>query len=107
MMKRCVVRSAWGVGRFGSVGATLVVALISGGCKGREVQPPAKAPPVLMAPDVRLIEAGGRVFDLKNQRGNVVLLFFGYTHCPDVCPTTLADFSSLKHRLGPRADRIR
>src|SRR4051812_41382952 len=92
----------------GSVGATLVVVLFAAGCKSREpAQPAAKAPPVLMAPDVRLTEYGGRVLDLTSERGNVVLLFFGYTHCPDVCPTTLADFASLKHRLGERAERVR
>ena len=39
--------------------------------------------------------------------GKVVLLYFGYTHCPDVCPTTLADLAQALHLLGAQADRIR
>jgi len=49
----------------------------------------------------------GRVFDLAQERGNVVLVFFGYTHCPDLCPLTLADFVAVRRRLGPRAERVR
>jgi protein SCO1/2 len=37
-----------------------------------------------------LTEASGRPFQLKDLRGNIVLLFFGYTSCPDACPSTLA-----------------
>jgi protein SCO1/2 len=40
-------------------------------------------------------------------RGNVVLLYFGYTHCPDVCPTTLADWGRAKRALGADTTGIR
>ena len=43
------------------------------------------------APDLRLTDQDGRPFDLASLRGKPVLVYFGYTHCPDVCPTTLAD----------------
>jgi protein SCO1/2 len=59
------------------------------------------------APPMRLVEHGGRVFDLAGQRGKVVLLFFGYTHCPDVCPTTLADWRRVKGTLGGDTARVR
>jgi len=59
------------------------------------------------APAMRLTQDDGAVFDLAEQRGKVVVLFFGYTHCPDVCPTTMADFQSAKRTLGARADRVR
>lgn len=102
-MNKCVVRSAWCVG-----------ALLLAACKARDVRPEAGASSSSNAlrtthyvPEVRLTEYGGRVFDLAAQRGNVVLLFFGYTRCPDVCPTTLADFQGVHHRLGPRADHVR
>jgi protein SCO1/2 len=50
--------------------------------------------------------SGGR-FSLAEQRGSVVLLYFGYTHCPDVCPTTLSDWKRVKSGLGRDASRVR
>jgi len=43
------------------------------------------------APALRLTDQDGRPFDLASLRGRPVLVWFGYTHCPDICPTTLAD----------------
>jgi protein SCO1/2 len=85
---------------------SLGVLLILCACRGREA-PPAATSADHSAPQVHLAEYGGKVFDLKEQRGNVVLLFFGYTHCPDICATTLADFAGVRHRLGPRADQVK
>ncbi len=59
------------------------------------------------APVLRLQRSDGRVFDLAQERGNVVLVFFGYTHCPDICPLTLVNFVGVRRRLGPRAERVR
>jgi protein SCO1 len=47
--------------------------------------------PAVAAPPLRLTDQDGRPFDLAQLRGEPVLVFFGYTHCPDVCPTNLAD----------------
>lgn len=43
----------------------------------------------------------------KDFRGKVVMMYFGYTHCPDVCPTTLAKLSSVIKQLGPQGKDIR
>ena len=43
---------------------------------------------------------------LEDFRGKLVVLFFGYTHCPDVCPTTLADTAAALKTLGPDAARV-
>jgi cytochrome oxidase Cu insertion factor (SCO1/SenC/PrrC family) len=43
------------------------------------------------APDLRLTGSDGRPFDLRSLRGSGVLIFFGYTHCPDVCPATIGE----------------
>jgi protein SCO1/2 len=43
------------------------------------------------APALRLTDQDGHPFDLASLRGQPVLVYFGYTHCPDICPTTLAD----------------
>ncbi len=48
----------------------------------------------------------GREVRLSEFRGKVVLLFFGYTSCPDVCPATLAHLKALVSRLGPAADDV-
>jgi protein SCO1/2 len=46
------------------------------------------------APSLRLTDGNGDPFDLASLRGRPVFVYFGYTHCPDVCPSTLADLRS-------------
>lgn len=55
---------------------------------------------------VSLPEAGGGSFAFTAAPGRVLLAYFGYTSCPDVCPTTLADLKVAFADLGPRADRV-
>ena len=59
------------------------------------------------APDFTLTDQDGHPFRLSSLRGEVVLLFFGYTHCPDVCPTTLANFRRVHELLGADARDVR
>jgi protein SCO1/2 len=59
------------------------------------------------APAVTLHRADGAPFSLRDQRGDVVLVFFGYTHCPDMCPTTLSDWARVRRALGDDARRVR
>ena len=80
---------------------------LDGVVRGPEGYYGAAMPEPRPAPPMRLAEHGGRVFDLAEQRGKVVLLFFGYTHCPDVCPTTLADWRRVKSQLGADTARVR
>lgn len=49
----------------------------------------------------------GEPFDIAALKDTVVLVYFGYTHCPDVCPTTLSDWASARRALGERAERVR
>jgi protein SCO1/2 len=58
-------------------------------------------------PDLILTDQDGGTFRLSDQQGNVLLLFFGYTSCPDVCPTTLATWRKVHEALGDDADRVR
>ena len=55
---------------------------------------------------IELPDTTGRVRHLEDFRGKAVVLFFGFTHCPDVCPTTLADLSQVMKQLGPDAERV-
>lgn len=53
-----------------------------------------------LAPALDLTTDKGQQFSLSALRGHVVLVYFGYTSCPDVCPTTLADLARVSHKLG-------
>ncbi|MFI4889248.1 MAG: SCO family protein [Steroidobacterales bacterium] len=56
--------------------------------------------------DFRLSDANGKARSLADFRGKVVVLFFGYTHCPEVCPTTLATLARVMRTLGPAAENV-
>ncbi len=58
-------------------------------------------PPKELA-EFKLTDQEGQPLSLSDLRGKPVLLFFGFTHCPDVCPTTLAQFRQVKRDLGER-----
>jgi protein SCO1/2 len=55
----------------------------------------------------RLTDDNGRAVTGEDYRGKVVLLYFGYTHCPDVCPLTLAHLHAVLQRVGAKADDAR
>jgi protein SCO1/2 len=59
------------------------------------------------AADFTLTTQEGRPFTLSHQQGKVVALWFGYTFCPDVCPTTLAELTRAREQLGKDAERLR
>lgn len=65
--------------------------------------------PAVRAPQIELLDHRERPFDLhaETSKGNVVVLFFGYTSCPDVCPTTLAHHKQVKQLMGDLAQRVR
>ncbi len=58
------------------------------------------------APDFTLSDQHGKPFTLSKQRGRPVVLFFGYAHCPDVCPTILANLVRAKAALGARGSHV-
>ena len=62
--------------------------------QGSQIDPPVQAA------DFTLTDQNGRSFRLSDQRGKVALVFFGYTHCPDVCPITLANYQKIYEQLG-------
>ena len=62
--------------------------------------------PTIPAPEIELTQGNGSSFRLSEKRGDVVLLFFGYTSCPDVCPTTLSDLKRVIEELGPDAEHV-
>jgi len=64
-------------------------------------------PAGLKAADFQLVDQHRKPFQLSGQRGAVVLLFFGYTFCPDVCPLTLSHWKKVADLLGPVARDVR
>lgn len=91
----------------------LVLALAAGlpGCGGERAATPAR-PAGFKLTDVTGASFGrelnltghdGRARTLADFRGRVVVLFFGFTHCPDACPTTMAELKQVAQELGPAA----
>ena len=53
-----------------------------------------------------LVDQNGKPITDQDMKGHPFLVFFGFTHCPDICPTTLFDISQVLRKLGPDADRV-
>src|ERR1700740_2377755 len=58
------------------------------------------------AKDFALTDHTGKPRTLADFKGKLVVMFFGYTQCPDVCPTTMAEMSAVMQQLGPQADQV-
>lgn len=89
----------------------LCCALALAGCDGKPPAPKAS----FVNTDItgadfgkgfELTDHTGHVRTLADYRGKVVAVFFGYTQCPDVCPTTLAEMAQVKKQLGADGDRL-
>ncbi|MWA05859.1 redoxin domain-containing protein [Actinomadura sp. LD22] len=96
----CLTVSACGGSAAGNATATTATASPSGGTAVRLDRP-------LTKPELTLTDDHGKPFDLvKRTAGKPTLMYFGYTHCPDVCPTTMADLANAVKQL-PEADQKR
>ncbi|HYB98897.1 MAG TPA: SCO family protein [Candidatus Limnocylindrales bacterium] len=62
--------------------------------------------PARMAPDFRLRGSDGQELTLERFRGKVVVIFFGFTNCPAVCPTTLSTLARARKQLGADAEQV-
>ena len=94
MKRRTVLRAA----------ASAAALAVSAACQS---SPPAPELPVLpIGGDFELTGHDGQPFALQSLRGKVVLIFFGYSSCPDACPTTLSKLSSVARRLGDDRSKI-
>lgn len=99
MTRRAALRAA------AAAGAGLLLA----GCERGSGKPSFKATDVTGADYGRgftLVDHAGATRSLADWKGKVVVVFFGFTQCPDVCPTTLATMADVMKRLGPDADRV-
>lgn len=58
------------------------------------------------ATDFKLTDHHGETRQLSDYQGKVVALFFGFTHCPDICPTTMADLAAAMKLMGKNSDHV-
>ncbi|MBV9426245.1 MAG: SCO family protein [Bradyrhizobiaceae bacterium] len=84
----------------GVASIVLVVVLVS----GRDPVPSAGA--AAIGGPFSLVDQNGRTVTDKDLRGHPFLVFFGFTHCPDVCPTSLFEISEVLGKLGPDAQKL-
>ena len=58
------------------------------------------------ARDFRLADHNGQLRSIQDFKGKAVIVFFGYTQCPDVCPTSMTELAEVKKLLGPDGDKL-
>jgi len=86
--------------------ALILAGVMLAGCGGGAKQTRFKGTDIAGADfgrSLTLTDHNGRRVTLDTFRGKLVVLFFGYTHCPDVCPTTLSDMAQAMKLMGPEA----
>lgn len=87
---------------------TLLVALALAGCAGNDPHFILKNVTGLVSPlKFQLTNQDGQPVTAADYRRDLVLLYFGFTHCPDECPTTLTTLANALRNLGPGASRVR
>ena len=89
--------------------ASLIASALFAGLAAAADEPALKAgvfSPARMAPDFALPASDGSELNLERFRGKVIVLGFGFTSCPDVCPITLAVLAQARKKLGDLADQL-
>jgi protein SCO1/2 len=87
------------------IGAGVLALVVSLAACHRTAAPTLPVLPI--GGDIRLTDHNGQRFELSSLRGRAVLIFFGYTFCPDACPTTLSKLASVYRKLGGDASRVK
>jgi protein SCO1/2 len=94
-----------------TVGRALTVAIFApvliAGCSGGKHWETTNITGVMPNLKFTLTEDTGKLVHAEAFRGKVKMLYLGYTHCPDICPLTMADMARALRKLGPRAKQVR
>jgi protein SCO1/2 len=92
------------------IALTFAAALALSGCDKLTSKPPSfqntDVTGLPYAHDFALFDHNGKARTLADFKGKVVVVFFGFTQCPDVCPTTMAEMATVMKELGPQADQV-
>jgi len=94
--RRAALRVLGGVALFAALAA----------CKDRPAFKGSSLAGTHLGKDVAMVDQDGKPRGIADFAGRVVVAFFGYTHCPDVCPTSLAELAQVMQTLGPDAARV-
>lgn len=87
--------------------ASVSAAALLGGCKPSPIKfEGVDVTGATYAKDFPLPDAAGKLRSVQDFSGKVVVVFFGYTQCPDVCPTTLQELVEVKAQLGEQGSRV-
>ena len=92
-----------------AIGLVVIFASFLGGCERPDATAKFQLTDVTGAnfgKELALTDHNGRPRTLADFKGKVVVLFFGFIHCPDVCPTTLAELARVARELGPEASKM-
>ena len=84
----------------GSEGSQMILAPVKTSFKNTDITG------IDYAKDFALTDHTGKPRTLADFKGKAVVVFFGYTQCPDVCPTTMAEMAGVMQQLGPLADKV-
>lgn len=86
--------------------AAVGAALLSGLARSADTFRLEEWPASMPAPDFHLLDTDATPRRLSDYRGKVTITFFGFTHCPDVCPTALMKLALVMKQLGSLADKV-
>lgn len=84
--------------------SAVAITLTASGCRPTEFK--GTEMPQVQAPDFTLTAANGEQVSLSDFRDRIVLLYFGYTFCPDVCPATMAQLGQVQRQVDDEADEV-
>jgi protein SCO1/2 len=87
-------------------GVALLLATLAAGCDSGQKFKSADITGADYGRTLELTDHNGKLRHLEDFRGKAVVLFFGFTHCPDICPTTLAETAAALKQLGADAERV-
>ena len=89
-----------------TMAAAALFAMVTGCTEGKPQFRAIDVTGVDYARDFSLSDHNGQLRSLQDFRGKVVVIFFGYTQCPDVCPTSMAELAQVKQVLGADGQRV-